>query len=137
MNDLSLCMMCDTWYGPDDANQHDHPEPQSGPARDAWLLSGLPYDQWVAETIEGANWHDPDRLYVAHSGRAPKKVCVRIDEQDVWYEPDSSVNALLKMLAEEKKRAAVLQEGLERIATQPKAGGLKRTARETLAKARR
>jgi hypothetical protein len=58
-NDLwTRCPTCDEWYdefGPR-AEMHKHPEPQSGPPRDAWLASLLPYERWVLETPEGMKW---------------------------------------------------------------------------------
>lgn len=52
------CPMCDEWYDPngDRAKMHEHPEPQSGPPRDAWLASRMSYDAWVDQTIDGRNW---------------------------------------------------------------------------------
>lgn len=55
----SRCSMCDEWYNPLDAERvkvHQHPEPQGGAFRDAWLLSGLPYERWIVETGPGKNW---------------------------------------------------------------------------------
>jgi hypothetical protein len=52
------CPTCDEWYddpGPR-AEMHKHPEPQSGPARDAWLKSRMPYEQWILQTAEGKQW---------------------------------------------------------------------------------
>lgn len=42
------CPMCDEWYDPEGerAAMHLHPEPQSGPERDAWIASGLDYETW-------------------------------------------------------------------------------------------
>lgn len=53
-----LCALCDGWYDPstEEARVHDHPEPQSGPPRDAWLASALPYERWILETREGREW---------------------------------------------------------------------------------
>lgn len=52
------CALCDEWYDPlgGRAAIHDHPEPQSGLARRAWLRSGLDYTRWVAETAQGRQW---------------------------------------------------------------------------------
>lgn len=55
---MNRCATCDDWYdehGPD-AAVHRHPEPQSGPYRDAWGASGLEYADWVSETPEGRAW---------------------------------------------------------------------------------
>ena len=69
MSEKRLCALCDGWYGPSEANEHRHPEPQSGPPRDDWLRSGLHYADWVVLTEEGQAWlqSDPNR-------RAPKGV---------------------------------------------------------------
>ena len=50
--------MCDEWYNPNspDAKVHNHPEPQSGIYRDAWLDSRMSYDQWSKETRVGQKW---------------------------------------------------------------------------------
>ena len=52
------CPICDEWYvvGGDRERMHDHPEPQGGEFRDAWLASKLPYDRWIAETNAGLQW---------------------------------------------------------------------------------
>lgn len=53
-----LCFLCDEWYdelGPR-AAMHEHPEPQSGSYRDAWLASGLAYENWIRDTDEGRAW---------------------------------------------------------------------------------
>ena len=52
------CAMCDEWFDPagDRAAMHEHPEPQSGPPRDAWLSSGLDYFTWAHTTRTGAAW---------------------------------------------------------------------------------
>lgn len=54
------CPMCDEWYDPgsERARVHEHPEPQSGPSRDAWLSSSLPYEEWTDKTEEGKKWLD-------------------------------------------------------------------------------
>lgn len=55
----SLCGLCDASYdpnNPEEAKIHDHPEPQSGPPRDQWLASRLPYERWIVETKEGRAW---------------------------------------------------------------------------------
>jgi len=55
------CPICDEWYDPngDRAVIHEHPEPQSGPPRDTWLASKLPYDDWCTATMAGKEWkHD-------------------------------------------------------------------------------
>jgi hypothetical protein len=58
MKNYVRCAMCDEWYlpGSERAKVHDHPEPQSGPPRDAWRRSGLPYERWAVETVEGRAW---------------------------------------------------------------------------------
>ena len=56
-----LCAMCDTWYDERDWIQnriHQHPEPQSGPIRMAWLNSKLDYETWIRTTDEGKKWLD-------------------------------------------------------------------------------
>src|SRR3990167_4936533 len=57
--DLSLCPMCDEMYDPNGprAAIHEHPEPQSGPPREALIKSGLPYEAWIVQTTEGRQWH--------------------------------------------------------------------------------
>ena len=52
------CATCDEWYDPagDRAKVHEHPEPQSGDAREAWLRSKMPYEQWAKETEAGRTW---------------------------------------------------------------------------------
>lgn len=53
------CPLCDEWYDPFDferAKCHDHPEPQGGESRDAWIASRMPYEQWIVKTIEGRLW---------------------------------------------------------------------------------
>lgn len=52
------CATCDEWYDPngDRARMHLHPEPQSGPARDRWLASKLPYEEWIKKTHWGRLW---------------------------------------------------------------------------------
>lgn len=55
-----LCSICDERYSYQDAHavkRHAHPEPQNGPARDAWIASRLPYDQWCKNTVEGRGWN--------------------------------------------------------------------------------
>jgi hypothetical protein len=42
--ELRRCAMCDARYYLDNLEEvkiHEHPEPQSGPPRDAWRKSGL------------------------------------------------------------------------------------------------
>lgn len=53
-----MCGLCDTAYDPngEDAKVHEHPEPQSGPPRDAWIKSGMNYSQWIELTKEGRGW---------------------------------------------------------------------------------
>jgi hypothetical protein len=57
--DLRQCGLCDEVYNVTDAEavkRHEHPDPQSGPLRAAWLASGLPYERWIQETPEGRQW---------------------------------------------------------------------------------
>jgi len=59
MNEKHRCAICDEWYDPrrfDQAKVHEHPEPQSGQPRIAWLNSGLSYERWITETLDGKNW---------------------------------------------------------------------------------
>ncbi len=53
-----MCGLCDTAYDPngEDAKNHEHPEPQSGEPRDAWIKSGMKYNEWITETHEGLKW---------------------------------------------------------------------------------
>ena len=56
---LSQCATCDAFYSEDNAravNEHRHPEPQSGPPRDALIRSRLRYSEWVEQTPEGRAW---------------------------------------------------------------------------------
>ena len=55
---MARCPTCDEWYdeGGERASIHEHPEPQSGAPRDAWIASGLAYDEWVELTTEGMAW---------------------------------------------------------------------------------
>ena len=59
------CAMCDAWRcdAQECARPHRHPEPQSGPPRDAWLASRMDYVTWARETTEGRAWlaEDPAR----------------------------------------------------------------------------
>lgn len=60
MKNYTRCAMCDEWYNEFDAESvkvHQHPEPQSGPPRDAHIASRLPYERWILETPEGRAWH--------------------------------------------------------------------------------
>lgn len=53
-----VCPLCDEIYDDTDrerAQVHEHPEPQSGPYRDEWLKSGLPYAEWTM-TEQGQKW---------------------------------------------------------------------------------
>jgi hypothetical protein len=54
-----MCGLCDTAYDPADTKEaaiHDHPEPQSGEPRDAWIKSKMKYSEWIIETDEGKSW---------------------------------------------------------------------------------
>jgi len=45
----TICGLCDGVYDTahaDDVHAHQHPEPQSGPERTAWLASGLPWSEY-------------------------------------------------------------------------------------------
>lgn len=56
---LHRCAICDESYNeldPESMRTHQHPEPQSGPPRDLWLASKLPYDRWITETDAGRAW---------------------------------------------------------------------------------
>lgn len=57
------CPMCDEWYPESDverAKVHRHPEPQSGPPREALLrfnaMGGGGYERWILLTPEGRSW---------------------------------------------------------------------------------
>lgn len=58
MKGYNRCAMCDEWYNPNspDAKVHDHPEPQSGLYRDAWLDSEMRYEEWTKKTRVGQEW---------------------------------------------------------------------------------
>lgn len=56
---LNRCPLCDAHYYEDDAEEvriHDHPEPQSGPFREAHIRSRLSYSEWINKTSEGREW---------------------------------------------------------------------------------
>lgn len=56
---MSICPLCDATYADSDAEEvriHQHPEPQSGTPRDAWISSGLEYPLWIVWTDEGRAW---------------------------------------------------------------------------------
>lgn len=62
-NPTALGGICDAVYDPNNAEEakvHQHPEPQSGPPRDAFKCftegSNRTYDQWVVDTAEGRAW---------------------------------------------------------------------------------
>lgn len=60
MKNYTRCAMCDEWYyefDPASVKAHQHPEPQSGPPRDAWIASRMPYELWIIETPEGREWN--------------------------------------------------------------------------------
>jgi hypothetical protein len=64
--------MCDEWYDPTNAEStkiHRHPEPQSGPPRDEWRRSALPYERWIVETPEGREWHMPNAALTGGKNR--------------------------------------------------------------------
>lgn len=53
-----VCMFCHAYFDPtntEEAQVHEHPEPQSGQYRAAWLASGLPYLDWT-QTYTGRDW---------------------------------------------------------------------------------
>ena len=54
----AMCGLCDVAYDiySEDAKNHEHPEPQSGPPRDAWIKSGMKYKKWIESTPEGKEW---------------------------------------------------------------------------------
>lgn len=63
------CAMCDEWYNPRDTEScriHRHPEPQSGPLRDNWLQSGMPFERWITETSEGRQWSTAQEARISH-----------------------------------------------------------------------
>lgn len=55
---FSRCPTCDEWYDPkgDRAKVHEHPEPQGGAPRQAFMKSGLRYDKWILVAKEGRHW---------------------------------------------------------------------------------
>ncbi|HEC60894.1 MAG TPA: hypothetical protein ENI27_01415 [bacterium] len=58
MPKMRICPLCDETYeeyGPRH-EVHEHPEPQSGPPRTAWLLSGMSYEDWKRKTPAGRSW---------------------------------------------------------------------------------
>jgi len=64
-NYMRRCATCDAWYDTtdhDEVREHQHPEPQSGPPRDAWRASRLPYEIWIKETPEGRAWKQRELL---------------------------------------------------------------------------
>lgn len=67
IRETATCGLCDETYYLDDPERvkvHEHPEPQSGPPRDAWLASRLPYERWILETKEGRDWVEYKRSLV-------------------------------------------------------------------------
>ncbi len=73
MKGYCRCAMCDKWYDPngDQAKVHDHPEPQSGIYRDAWLDSSLSYEEWIRKTRAGKEWTEykntPKLVMIKHT----------------------------------------------------------------------
>ena len=65
------CSVCDEWYDPNGAraHMHQHLEPQSGPYRDSWIKSGLPYGDWL-ETAEGKCWAINSQVWLRWTGFA-------------------------------------------------------------------
>lgn len=64
-----MCGLCDQLYDDSTANEHEHPEPQSGPFRAMWIASRLPYDEWV-KTICGIEWLRQKPMPMDRSDRA-------------------------------------------------------------------
>jgi len=58
------CALCDAHYldtDPEAVREHEHPEPQSGLPRKQLMESGLPYERWIVETLEGRIWDERKR----------------------------------------------------------------------------
>ena len=89
----SLCSICNERYSYQDAHavkRHEHPEPQSGSARDAWIASRLPYEQWCESTVEGRAWNQlwlprvddltPGHRYTRHTAASRASATPRVDD---------------------------------------------------------
>lgn len=76
--DWHRCAMCDEWYDPrgERARIHEHPEPQSGPFRDAHMKSRLSYERWIEETPEGREWVKHRQALGFARGGLYKKWCL-------------------------------------------------------------
>ncbi len=65
-----LCAMCDGWFNendPEQAQEHRHPEPQSGDLFWHLVRSPLDYAEWLMETPEGEEW----QAYMRARGKDP------------------------------------------------------------------
>lgn len=58
--EYNLCAMCDEWYPSEDWRKHEHKLPQSGPLRDRWLRSGLPWSEFHDSDEEARAWGHRD-----------------------------------------------------------------------------
>lgn len=70
----TMCGLCDTAYDPANAQEvkiHSHPEPQPGHYREAWLASGMAYDEWLTGTDAGKAY-ETERLVALAARRAKK-----------------------------------------------------------------
>lgn len=117
------CATCDEWWDthdPEAAKVHLHPEPQSGPPRDAWLKSRLPYERWIAETPEGMAWLESKNIKDCTTTRYPKSTSYHGTENHLHYEeirnaienlPDTWCPALLFALVRTCVRKHVFSEG--------------------------
>lgn len=56
------CAMCDGWYLPEEAAEHAHRIPQSGPLRTRWLASGLSWAEFHDRDPEARKWGHRDTL---------------------------------------------------------------------------
>lgn len=98
-----MCGLCDTTYDPNgpEAEIHEHPEPQSGSPRDAWIKSKMKYSEWIEKTQEGMEWkrYKEGMAIMAEVGQKLRTATERIKElelaiisalsiSDIWLPDD-------------------------------------------------
>lgn len=86
MNEIKhWCGLCDSSYLPSESWVHEHPEPQSGPLRDAWLASKLPYMEWLFKTSEGRAWlHEYGDKAILKDPSTPYSLLMHERNSDVY-----------------------------------------------------
>ena len=136
---MSICATCDQSYDPDNPEEallHEHPEPQSGEFRAAWLRSGLHYQAWLDGTYAGKLWEIERMLYDARMPSRPttlERVRAAIEQAKAGqFEEGIDCAARLceemaeecngsylgrdpELLSVERARAAILRGAAERI----------------------